>query len=181
MRTDDVARRLRRSQFNRNLGGGQEFQNQNPWAPITDVLNVGPPPDTQRNGPGVQGLPQAVGFDNNAPPHNISSNLHEPWASLLNGIYQKVDVQQTYGTVGTQAVLVRKAEGRIYLLIQNTSLANQLFVAFGYAPSIVAGGATGFLLAPNGGSIEPKCIPQQDIWLLGSAAGTQFVLAAATG
>jgi hypothetical protein len=165
---------------NRILGAGQDFQNQDPWAPLPDNLRIGPPPDTQRSG-GVDHFPDSAGFNNNAPSQNRGSRIEEPWRTLLTGIYRKADVQQFFGTVGTQAVLVRKAESRIYLLIQNTSLANQLFVAFGYAPQIVTGGATGFLLAPNGGSIEPSAVPQQDVWLVASGAGTQFVFAAATG
>jgi hypothetical protein len=167
-------------QRKRILGGGQDFQNQDPWAPLPENLRMGPPPATQP-GAEIPGFPALAGSTGtNAPQAAVGSNLADPWRTLLNGILRRCNLQQTFGTVSTQATLIRPAESRIYLLLQNTSLANQLIVAFGYAPQLVTGGATGFVLAPNGGSIEPACIPQQDVWVFGSAAGTTWVLGVAT-
>jgi hypothetical protein len=164
-------------------GGGQEFQEQTSWDVLPEDLYSGPPPWNQSvEGPG--GTPVAGPIDGLAVPETsrlspaVINRTNNPWQrALLWAIQQKGDFQQSAGTVGTVATLIRKAESRLYLLLQNTSLANLLFVAFGYQPQVVAGGATGFQLNANGGNIEPKICPQQDVWVIGNAASVPWVIA----
>ncbi|MGH8744518.1 MAG: hypothetical protein ACREUY_09600 [Burkholderiales bacterium] len=164
------------------LGGAHEFQAERGHQLPADLW-VGPPPSTQSRGigstseetGGISGelaMPAAARRS-----RSVEDTLEEPWRSLLRGILRKGNFIQLYGTVGTQPVLVRPAESRSYFIIQNTSIANTLFVAAGYGPVVVAGGATGFILQANGGNYEPSVIPQQDIWVSANAAGTQWVMA----
>jgi hypothetical protein len=167
-----------RSKF-RLLGGGQEFQEQDPWADLPDDLWGGPPPDTQpgTRGPGqdIPGFPDMAATLGSRPSRSLLNQLSEPWRTLMWGIQQKGNITQSAGSVTTQPKLIRPAESRSYLLLQNTSTANNLLVAFGYQPQIVTGGATGFLLVPNG-SIEPKITPQQDIWVAAVSGTALWVL-----
>jgi hypothetical protein len=100
---------------------------------------------------------------------------------VIRQLSAKVNVIQSAGVVGLQPLLIRKAEERTYLLLQNTSVANSLFFAMGYPPQVVAGGSTGFILLANGGNYEPNKISQEDIWVVATVAGTTWVLAVATG
>jgi hypothetical protein len=171
----------------RQLGGGQEFQDDTPWHDLPDDLVVGPGPDTQGS-PGVgggftPGMAQDLAMPAvSAPsPSLLNKFAADPWKqALLYSLQRKGRFQQTFGNVGTQAVLIRKAESRTYLIIQNTSVANTLIVAFGYAPQIIAGGATGLILLANGGNYEPSVIPQEDVWVVSAVAGTQWTLAVCT-
>lgn len=180
----------KREQPIRLLGGGHEFQEERGHN-LPENLWIGPSPGTQGRGTAGQIVPSpgsAAGLsDELAMPaasrraRSRGGDLSEPWRTLMYGTQRKGDLLQTYGIVGTNPVLIRPAENRIYLIVQNTSLANTLLVGVGYGPQIVAGGATGFILLPNGGNYEPSVIPQQDIWVTGSAAGTTWVMAAAVG
>jgi hypothetical protein len=164
-------------------GGGHEFQEQTPWDTLPADLYTGPPPNTQSIvGPG--GSVQIGPLDGLAVPEtsrlspNVVNQFTDPWQrAILWAIQQKGNFQQLAGTVGTGALLIRKAESRSYLILQNTSVANLLFVAFGYQPQVLAGGATGFQLNANGGNYEPKIVPQQDVWVISNGAGTPWVLA----
>ena len=163
------------------LGGGQEFQEQTPYSDLPADLYAGPPPKTQSaagdGGSPIAGLALAPA---SAPPQDQYSGLPPDLRALINAVQRIGNVTMYSASVGLQAILVRPAERRTYLLLQNTSAANQLLFGIGMQPSLITGGFTGFLLAPNGGSFEPQVIPQQDIWLLGSAAGTLFTIAIAT-
>jgi hypothetical protein len=72
-------------------------------------------------------------------------------------------------SVGLSPILIRPAEARYYLLMENTDSANTLFVGVGIQP---VANAVGFTLLPAG-SFEPSWTPQEDIWVLGSAANTK--------
>lgn len=163
------------------LGGGQEFQEQTPYSELPADLFAGPPPRTQsaagNGGSPIYGLALAP---SSAPPQDKYAGLPPDLRALITAVQRIGDVTMYSGTVGTQAILVRPAERRTYLLLQNTSAANSLLFGIGVQPAVITGGFTGFLLAANGGSFEPQVIPQQDIWLLGSAAGTLFTIAFST-
>lgn len=169
---------LRRPNY--RLGAAPEFQQDYAGRPLPDTLYSGPPPYTGRregkdvveSGAGAPGMP---GAPNAAMPGE--NRLPEPWDSLLRGVQRKGNFTAQYGAVGQEPVLVRVLEDRLYLIIQNTTLANTLFVGVGYPPTTT----TGVLLAANGGAYEPSVIPQQEIWLLGSAANTTFVILYANG
>lgn len=164
-------------------GGAQEFQEQSPWDRLPDDLYAGPPPPTQTVlGPGGAVTVGPIDDLAMSPASRLSPSVlnqfNDPWQrALLNAIQQKGNFQQTAGVVGTSALLIRKAESRVYLIIQNTSIANLLFVAFGYQPQVLTGGATGFQLNANGGNYEPKITPQQDVWVIANAVATPWVLA----
>lgn len=148
---------------------GHEFETQRPLQ-LPDELYVGPPPVTQG------GLRPA-----SVESASLARSLPEPWASLIWAAQRKGNFISLFGVVGTSPQLIRSSEERTYLIVQNTSAANQLFVGIGYAPVNNGTSVTGLILAANGGNYEPSVIPQQDIWLLGSAANTGFVLHVAQG
>jgi hypothetical protein len=131
--------------------------------------------------PNARGSSGAGLAPNSAPSQALMNTLPEPWRTLLYGIQRKASFIPLFGTVGTTAVLVRPAEERTYIIIQNTSAANQLIVGIGYQPVNNGTSVTGLILAANGGNYEPSAIPQGDIWLLGSAANTGFVVHVANG
>lgn len=140
--------------------------------PLPRGLRGGPIPELQSRGTtGITGVQSA----------SLANTLAEPWRSLLFGIQRKAEFVSVVGVVGTAAILARPMEERTYLIIQNTSVANTLFVGVGYAPQNTGTGITGLILAANGGNYEPTVIPQGDIWVLGSAANTQFVIYVAQG
>jgi hypothetical protein len=112
---------------------------------------------------------------------SAANRLDEPWKSLLLGIQRKAEFVPVIGTVGTTAINIRPRESRIYLLVQNTSVANVLYLGIGFAPTTTLAGSTGLILAANGGNYEPSWVPQQDLWLSASAANTQFVVYVAQG
>ena len=172
------------------LGGAHEFQAER-GHDLPANLWVGPQPATQARGPAgiAQDSPageMGISADLAMPAGSRRSRtlldiLREPWRTIMYGIQRKGDFIQTFGVVGLQPIMIRAAEARTYFILQNTSLANTLLVGIGYGPVIVAGGATGFLMQPNGGNYEPAMIPQGDIWVSASGAGTQWVMAVCTG
>jgi hypothetical protein len=131
--------------------------------------------------PNARGSSGAGYAPNSAQSQALMYTLPEPWRSLLYGVQRKANFMPLFGTVGTVAQLIRPAEERTYIIIQNTSAANQLIVGIGYAPVNNGTSVTGLILAANGGNYEPSAIPQGDIWLLGSAANTGFVVHVANG
>lgn len=148
---------------------GHEFETQRPRR-LSGITQVGPPANTQRS---VR--PSSVESA------GLIESTPEPYKSLIWAAQRRGNFTPIFGVIGTTAQLVRPAESRTYILVQNTSIANQLFVGIGYAPVNNGTSVTGLILAANGGNYEPSVIPQQDIWLLGSGANTGFVLYIAQG
>lgn len=99
------------------------------------------------------------------------------WLSLLMSLYDealahiddKVNIVQQPFNLGAVATVVRPEESRRYLLIQNNSAANALFIGFGAAPS---GAATDFQILA-GQTVEFLKIPQNEIYFLGAGANTR--------
>lgn len=83
------------------------------------------------------------------------------------------DFAHTKGSAGTDpaaAVLKRPATERIFLLIENTHAANDLYVAFGQQPSADIG-----ITIPFGeGLLLDVGVPQNDVYLKGSGAATTW-------
>jgi hypothetical protein len=148
-----------------------EFETQTP-RPLPRWLFAGASP---ANG-GIPGM-RLVG----SPSRDTAAGLEEPYKTLVNATLRKGEYIPIIGVVGTVAILARPRESRIYMIIQNTSVANVLYVGIGFQPTTTAAGSTGLILAANGGNYEPQVFPQGDIWLLGSAANTQFVMYVAQG
>lgn len=79
-------------------------------------------------------------------------------------------------SVGTVAedepILTRPSNKRTFLLIQNTHVAQDLFVGFGIKPSATIG-----VKIPAGGNfLLDSLVAQDDVYLAGSAAGTTGLL-----
>lgn len=77
--------------------------------------------------------------------------------------------------IASVRVLLKPSAGsrRVYLMIVNTDPANTLFVNFGQDATLL----NGVPLVPNFGAWEfNTTVPQDDIYLIGSAAGTSGVL-----
>ena len=150
---------------------GHEFQTQQA-RPLPPNLQGGPLPELQsRRSTGIASIES----------QSLMNTLPEPWRSLIYASQRKGNFQSVVGTVGATAILARPAESRTYLIVQNTSAANILFVGVGYQPTNNGTTITGLILAANGGNFEPSVIPQEDIYLLGNAAGTSFVIYLAQG
>jgi len=150
---------------------GHEFEQQQA-RPLPENLQGGPLPELQsRRATGITGVESP----------SLMNSLPEPWRSLIYASQRKGNFQSVVGTVGTTAILARPAENRTYIIIQNTSAANILFIGVGYQPTNNGTAITGLILAANGGNFEPAVIPQEDIYVLGNAAGTSFVIYLAQG
>jgi len=158
------------SDFDRWGDSGHEFETQRPRR--LPPLIVAPPGRVAS---------ARIGAPAGAPSQALMDQFPEPTRSLIYAAQRKADFIPLFGTVGTEPILVRPAEARTYLIVQNTSAANQLFVGVGYQPTNNGTSVTGLILAANGGNFEPAAIPQGDIYLLGSAAGTGFVVYVANG
>jgi hypothetical protein len=79
----------------------------------------------------------------------------------------------TIGTTPSQApVLDRPQNKRIFLMIQNTDPVNKLFVGFGTQPS----STVGMQIAAGGSILLDIRVPQNEIYVLGSAAGVTGTL-----
>jgi len=70
-------------------------------------------------------------------------------------------------------ILLLRADFRTYLLIQNLSLANDLWIGFDTQPD--PANSRGIRIAKEL-AFEPGRIPQNDIWVIGSAAGKGTIL-----
>lgn len=78
-------------------------------------------------------------------------------------------------TAGTASAVLRPEEPRSYLFVQNTHATQILYVGFGFVPTTT----TGMQIGPQG-FYEPYFIPDNDIQILGSGAGTTGILLYAT-
>lgn len=103
----------------------------------------------------------------------------EQLTELLRAIWRKGEliVQPFLASNVGNPVQIRPAESRSYVMVQNQSGANQIFVNFGRPPG-VAGGTPidAFILGANLGFYEPICVPQNEIYVSAAAAATPGVL-----
>ena len=145
-------------------------------------------------------LPLLLGIDQNP---NVVGNalLHHPEGLAKQGLipgYEAPAAVPTIGTVlldsqqygtqqqninrqfnfaaspfiaGTAAFLLRPGENRYYFLLQNNSATATLYLGLGYSPTTLTG-----IQIPPGGNYEPLCVPQNDVWVLGSAANLAGVI-----
>jgi hypothetical protein len=79
--------------------------------------------------------------------------------------FQNFGVQYT-----TEPQLILPRSDRVYLIIQNLDAAAILFVGFGSRPTTTFGIRVLAL-----GNYEPFVVPQNDVWLTGSAPGTAVI------
>lgn len=99
-------------------------------------------------------------------PAQLISDLDKLYLQLLQRRVLTISIP-----FATQAAafLLRPAEKRYYILIENVDAAATLFIGVGQQP---VANAIGFQLNP-GGSFSPAWAPQEDIWVIGSAVPTR--------
>lgn len=110
--------------------------------------------------------------------HQGTINL--PSAALLEGEWQNRDTASNYPfVVGTTAELIVPANSRrTYLLVQNKSTTDDMFINFGQKATTF----NGVIIIPRGnfefvgGSFGGAFVPSDSIWILGAIAGMDGVL-----
>lgn len=106
---------------------------------------------------------------------------HEQFNEMIRALRNRGDLQQIPFTAQVQAAKLREGETRDYVFIQNQDGANQLIVGFGNPPGIAGTvPVNGLIIPPNLGFYEPLVVPQNDIWVIASAANTPGLLLIAT-
>lgn len=95
------------------------------------------------------------------------------WRALLLSMQRKANFVPMPFQYTTAPTLVLPRQDRTYLIIQNLDAAANLFVGPSFKPDGVNG--IGLRVAP-GAAYEPFEVPQNDIWLAGSAPGNCFII-----
>lgn len=91
--------------------------------------------------------------------------------AVLRGLERQARFVPINFAAGIASNLLHSQQKRRYLFIQNTSAAGILYLGFGYAPTAT----TGLIIQP-GGFYEPFQVPDNDIFVLGSAASVTGVM-----
>ena len=91
---------------------------------------------------------------------------------LMRALRRQANFSQLIISYTAEPLLVLPATIRTYVLIQNIDSLETLYVGFGFEPS----NGIGLLLAADGGFYEPFQVPQNDIWVVGSGAGTVNII-----
>lgn len=102
-----------------------------------------------------------------------------PWqfSQLLDALWRRNNVFMQPFLAGAVPILLRPAEKRQYLFIQNQSAANQFTIGINQAPDPPAAvPANGLIIPINLGFYEPLVVPQGEIWVVAAAANTPGVL-----
>jgi hypothetical protein len=97
------------------------------------------------------------------------------WQQLLQDVQGQYNFQQIGFSAVAAGALIRNAEKRNYILIQNTGAAN-LYVGFGLNPTQ----NNGLVIVP-GGNYEPLKVPQNDIYIASASGTVSGVIVLATG
>jgi hypothetical protein len=98
----------------------------------------------------------------------LTELLPAQFLALLKAAYRVGEVFQFPFTVGTTALMLRPREHRYYCAVQNQS-ANQIVLSIGRPPANIN---DGIIVGANLGFIEPLVVPQQELWVLASGAGS---------
>lgn len=93
---------------------------------------------------------------------------------VLTALQRRSNFNQQQFAFGLNVLRLRPYEERAYLFLQNVDPAATLFVGFGTTPSTTSG----VNIFPNGGFYEPFQVPQNEIYIIGSAAGTGVIITA---
>lgn len=97
--------------------------------------------------------------------------------ALIAALWKQTNIFMLPFTAGLAPILLRPAENRKYLFIQNQSAANIIGVSFGNEPGPVASAPAAALLIPiNLGFYEPIAVPQGEVWVNAAANGTPGIL-----
>jgi len=101
------------------------------------------------------------------------SDLEKYQNQMMRAMRRQSNFQQLQSVAfNTTAELILPATERTYFFIQNVSAAALLYVGFGTQPS----SGNGILIAAVNGWYEPFMVPQNDVWIVGNAAGTCNIL-----
>ena len=92
---------------------------------------------------------------------------------MLNALQRRAMFITTPFNYTTTVALLRPQEERGYFFIQNNSLAASLYVGFGQQPTPSTG-----VVVPAGGYYEPFQVPQNEIWVIGSATDVGMLITA---
>lgn len=99
---------------------------------------------------------------------NDVSDIEKYQEMTLRAVRRQSNFQMVTVPFDTTANLILPAAERTYFMVQNISAASLLYVGFGTEP---IAGTKGFLVEAVNGWYEPFQVPQNDIWLVGNAAG----------
>lgn len=151
-------------------GRGHEFQNDQGHDLPLNALARTPrnifPKSVRIYGPDTQTIiAQAIENSNPAVPFDFRA--------LLLAEQRKAKFTQTTFAYTTEAQLILPAQGRTYFIIQNLDAVAKLFVGFSFKPDGVNGIG---LRVDIGAAYEPFQVPQNDVWIAGSAPGNCTVI-----
>jgi hypothetical protein len=97
--------------------------------------------------------------------------------ALLAAIWRRTDVFMLPFTVGLVPVLLRPAEKRSYVFLQNQSGAATLALGINQPPGpLTSVPVAGLVIAANFGFYEPLAVPQGELWIVASAGATPGIL-----
>lgn len=150
------------------------FYNLTPPGRAADVLTRSTGFATRKAGTITPPVGNGVSLDTIAPdPRLPLTGLdRRQYEYMMRRIERRAHFSALAFSVGsTVATLIRRQEDRLYLLIQNTDAANKIYLGIGYQPSSTTG-----IVLTAGTVYEPFQVPDNDIFVLGSAAGVTGVL-----
>lgn len=139
---------------------GHEFQNQKPRG--VGQVRIG------RTSPATGG--RAVSVYRGGSPLPVP-HLDPLADAELQGLRRQSEFQQIIFNFTTDPQLALSRSARSYFMVQNLDAAANLFIGFGTQPT----GTVGVRLSPFA-SYEPFQVPQNDVFLIGDAAGTAVIL-----
>lgn len=122
--------------------------------------------DTRLYGSGHDVIP--AGVPGGALPFNPERLIPRPSRRVGAKSGDFSQVQQSVGVGNLTAILERPEGERVFLAIQNTHAVNTLFLSFGSPAS----STVGLSIAPGGAWAFDVSVPQNAVYLSGSAAGT---------
>lgn len=102
-----------------------------------------------------------------------------PWQyeALVAALWRQAAVFMQPFTVGTTAILLRPAENRKYLFLQNQSATQNMALGLNQPPGPLTGSpVSGLVILSNFGFYEPLVVPQGEIWIIAAAAATPGIL-----
>lgn len=73
----------------------------------------------------------------------------------------------------TSALQLLPAEIRSYFILQNLDAAASIYIGFGFVPEVASKRG---ILIPSEQAYEPLMVPQNEIWIVGSAAGKAVLI-----
>lgn len=139
-----------------------------PWGDIRGVRQHGAMTRSQSRPPLYALEPSVVAIDANGLPVESNTAPENTTPVVDNTRFGEfAHLPFSVGTDPAAPVLLRAQTKRTYLLIENTSVGDKLYVGFGQQPSA----SVGVTIQPGGNFLADVTVPQNDLYLTGSAAG----------